>query len=315
MSEDELYSIDLATQINSEISFDYVSKFIRKSNIVYHYTDFNGLIGIIQNNSLFSSNATYLNDYSELEYGNNLISETISKIIKRKELRNYFDLGEEEISLLQKTIKLLRNYSNSNICVCCFSYNPDLLSQWRGYANNGNGVAIGFPIYELRDSITPKVHNAMIEYNRQKQTKELEEIIAIALDYAVVKRSDFGYSKRQVFKHFPKALISILSSLTPRFKNIGFKEEDEFRLIYDPLYHEKYKEENEEIPQKLFRTNGKHLIPYIELKPKVGKFPISEIMIGPSFHKDRIKNGIQELLFNNEYTDVKITYSKIPFVS
>lgn len=26
----------------------------------------------------------------------------------------------------------------------CFSEEKDLLSQWRGYANNGAGVAIGF---------------------------------------------------------------------------------------------------------------------------------------------------------------------------
>ncbi|TDN98884.1 DUF2971 domain-containing protein [Sunxiuqinia elliptica] len=316
MNEEELYRIDLATALNSEISpLDYISKFLRRGNLVYHYTDFNGVIGIIQNQSLFSSNATYLNDYSELEYGNQLISETILKVIKNKDLKGYINLGEKEISLLEKTLTFLKNWSNSNIYVCCFSYNSDLLSQWRGYANNGNGVAIGFSIDELRDSITPKVHNAIVEYNRQKQIKELEEIIAYALDFAIVNHSDYGHTKKEAFKYFPKALVSTLTSLTPRFKNIGFKEEDEYRLIYDPIYHEKYKDKTEHTPTQLFRTNGKHLIPYVELKPKKDKFPIRELVIGPSMHKDRIKNGLRELLENNGYTDVKITYSKIPFVS
>ena len=315
MSEDELFSVYLATTINSEISFDYISKLLKKSDIVYHYTDFNGLIGIVQNNSLFSSNATHLNDYSELEYGNILISETILEIIERKELKSYVNFGEEEINLLQKTLRLLGDWSNSKICVCCFSYNRDLLSQWRGYANNGNGVAIGFSIDELRDSITPRVQNAMVEYSRKNQKKDLEEIIAIALDYALVKYSEFGYTKIQVTKYFPKALVSILNSLTPRFKDTGFKEEDEFRLIYDPIYHEKHKGENEKIPDKLFRSNGKHLISFIELKPLKKIFPIQEIVIGPSLHKDRIRNGIQELLLNSGYTNVKVTYSKIPLVT
>jgi hypothetical protein len=314
MSEDELYRMNLATHINSEISLDYVSKFFKKGNLVYHYTDFNGLIGIIQNNSLYSSNAMYLNDYRELEYGYSLISETILKIIHKKELAMYIGFGKEEINILKKTLSVLKDLSYANIYVCCFSYKSDLLSQWRGYGNNGDGVAIGFEVNKLRDSIPPPVHNTIIEYSRQNQKKELEEVIAIALDYALLKHSEFGYTKIEAKKYLPEALVSILNTFTPRFKDIGFKEEDEFRLIYDPEYQLRYKEKNEEIPQKLFRTNSKHLIPYIELKPLNKNFPIQEIVIGPSLHKDRIKKGVQELLLNNGYKDVKITHSKISLV-
>lgn len=34
--------------------------------------------------------------------------------------------------------------------VCCFSEEKDLLSQWRGYGSDGNGIAIGFNAQLLR---------------------------------------------------------------------------------------------------------------------------------------------------------------------
>ena len=51
------------------------------------------------------------------------------------------------------------NHADFRYYVTCFSYQNDLLSQWRGYADDGRGAAIGFDLDVLKEAglnpITP----------------------------------------------------------------------------------------------------------------------------------------------------------------
>ena len=58
-------------------------------------------------------------------------------------------------TVLEKAIEGLYNRTAyitqiSKDYVCCFSEEKDLLSQWRGYGSDGNGIAIGFNAQLLR---------------------------------------------------------------------------------------------------------------------------------------------------------------------
>jgi hypothetical protein len=73
-----------------------------------------------------------MNDRLETTWIIHLINEEIDK---RKEI-----IKEEDI----KTLGALFDANRLYPYIACFSENGDSLSQWRAYANDGKGVAIGF---------------------------------------------------------------------------------------------------------------------------------------------------------------------------
>ena len=115
--------------------------------------------------------------------------------------------------------------------MCCFSKHGDKLSQWRAYGDDGKGVALIFTEQGLRDSIEkqndfPKYIVDVIYDELEQQsycTKLVEDMIANTI-----------FEKKNT--HSPKVLkISkefLVSSVF--FKNKGFQEEGEARLIYNP---------------------------------------------------------------------------------
>lgn len=97
--------------------------------MIYHYTSLDNFLKIIESKQLYLFNAFNMNDNLEVNWINHLIDEEFKKF--------------QEPELFTKTIELY-NLNNTTPYLCCFSYDGDLLSQWRAYADDGCGIAIGF---------------------------------------------------------------------------------------------------------------------------------------------------------------------------
>ena len=98
--------------------------------VIYHYCDLNAFLAILNYKKLWLSNSYNLNDSFE----NRWLSKNI------EDVRGEFEEYKEEIN------QVIYHYNNNPEVpyVCCFSRQGDILSQWRAYANDGKGVAIGF---------------------------------------------------------------------------------------------------------------------------------------------------------------------------
>lgn len=105
-----------------------------KSDIVYHYCSLQGFLGIIQNASLWMSDISKLNDGLEYIYGRNKVKDRIEQEIAADAMHAWKN-GYEVYNDLPDSIVTY---------VLCFSEKEDCLSQWRGYADDGKGMAIGF---------------------------------------------------------------------------------------------------------------------------------------------------------------------------
>jgi len=57
---------------------------MKKDKIIYHYTSLQGLLGIIESRSIWTTNIIYLNDTSELNYATKLFNEEV-KNFKEKD--------------------------------------------------------------------------------------------------------------------------------------------------------------------------------------------------------------------------------------
>src|ERR1017187_7798238 len=99
--------------------------------LLYHYTDFNGLSGILSSNALRATFSETLNEGSEWVYGKEVLkinSPVISASVR--------DALTPPPSIVQPP--------PTSMFVTCFCEEPNLLSMWRSYTTHGGGFSLGF---------------------------------------------------------------------------------------------------------------------------------------------------------------------------
>lgn len=305
----------LHTILNSERDLFDDSRSLSK---LYHYTTLDGAIGILQSKTIFASNAMFLNDSSELVYGKELIQSAINNVIDSDnfETTHYFGFGEQENEMLRLILSELNGVELKDIYISCFSTKSDMLSQWRGYADGG--IRIGFDAVQLCNTFSD-VSIADINYNRKSQLKFIETILIILLNYLYCEPDDIYLNfplipegRDVLLKNkdiIPQAIASILIACVGSFKNQGFKEESEYRLIYD--VNNIYNKESR-LPVR-YRSNGKFIVPYVNFEFG-DKLPITDIMVGQSPYSDKIKQGLELLLKSEGYKEIKVKLSQIPYI-
>lgn len=117
--------------------------------------------------------------------------------------------------------------SNSRKFISCFSEEPDILSQWRAYADDGAGFSVGFSVDQLEAvKAIPEMNHARsidtvylikVLYSQNKQHELITKCIQRANGASVVGSFDG---------------IDTLSNLAIALKNPCFAEEKEWRLIF-----------------------------------------------------------------------------------
>ena len=118
---------------------------------LYHYTNFTGLLGIVDRHALWASDIRCMNDSAELKHAADLI---------RTEITRRIGSGHAKPDLLNQFLDWVthRITNGHMLFAASFRANGNLLSQWRGYSRLGKGVSLGFdPNYILtcRTSVFP----------------------------------------------------------------------------------------------------------------------------------------------------------------
>jgi len=108
------------------------------------------LLNIISTRKLWATNVKFLNDSHETQYGHKIVKQIITKLLENEK-------SEEIIKVLKLTQHLLTiDDGITNTYIVCFSEKGDLLSQWKGYANQEEGVSIGFDPSILLNDLSQK---------------------------------------------------------------------------------------------------------------------------------------------------------------
>jgi hypothetical protein len=222
--------------------------------VIYHYCSLETFKAIIENKTLRLSDITRSNDSEEIRYIVNIINTIFhgvydndnNKAFKRYISWDYFQekLGYRLMSTFDK------DYSTMSYFVMCFSKERDMLSQWRGYADDGIGVSIGFDTELILNLISAKDIDIRLEsvvYDPLKQQDKIQQDIHEAYDHikhgvldALEWKESINPSKEEdfcksIFSFYCDRYIDDISRLTyiaPFFKSPFFKEEKEVRLCY-----------------------------------------------------------------------------------
>lgn len=270
----------------------------RNQGLRYHYTDAQGLLGIIQNGRLWATDIRFLNDPSEGSF----LSERLIGIMESKA----GGISETEQDIIRGLRKALCNPRSNYSSFCAsLSANGDLLSQWRGYGSFGNGYAVGM---KLGGGFP---HPQIAQYYDVVYGDEgLEELAFDLLDLFV---SSFEEWKDLMFDEWAYTV----SVLAKSFKDPSYSEEQESRLVCTYSWDNNDNFQNE-IPLQ-FRARGSDLIPFIPMslgllkEGEAPRLPIKRIVVGPGVDFDRNCISIHELLKAHSYDDVVVEQSVIPF--
>ncbi|MBU0621528.1 MAG: DUF2971 domain-containing protein [Gammaproteobacteria bacterium] len=126
--------------------------------LIYHYTNDAGLRGILETGQLWLTDIFNLNDPSELSHG---FSHAVNILNCKSEQ------GPPESRVFAKNFSAFHQNGmrgSAHYFVCSFSTDGNDLGQWRAYADNGRGYAIGFDAKALEDAFT-KENGAPIPNN------------------------------------------------------------------------------------------------------------------------------------------------------
>lgn len=266
------------------------------SNIIYHYCNVEAFRAIIQNKTIWLSSVYNLNDYKEIHW----IKEKVLK--KIKEYTN-----KDNYEKFNYFIKFFEN-QQPTVYIASFSKGEDLLSQWRAYADDGYGVAIGFNAKYFKENDLIKTSEVL--YDENKQEIEIEKILKPLL--LLDEKSDF---ESKEFQLYCEDIINEINNLSAKSKNELFMEEQEVRLIHNPIIIEDVRTKKfifkNNISTMMFRAVCGNLIPYFELKFDYfneDNPPILEIIKGPK--NKFINQEVNIFLANNGFFNVNIKSSK-----
>lgn len=181
------------------------------SPILYHYCSTNAFLSVIQSKRIWMSDVNTMNDFGEIHWAYERFIEAANFVLDRID-REYLDALDKVIARGQ--LKLLP-------LIFSLSSDGDVLSQWRAYAQDGAGMAIGFDTALLKTLSTTM---ARVEYSHQKQIEHFKAMIVagnqIYREEKKAKRDQF------IFEHGAHMFMNMCC-----FKNPGFSEEKEVRLI------------------------------------------------------------------------------------
>lgn len=265
---------------------------VTSSEPLFHYTDLNGCLSILETGKLRLTDVRYCNDPDEISGGLRILTKVHNEIIsdfKDKDpvfaaimtvLFHHLCVSttfkEHEQELLEQAKKDLTDlglsnsvFSNSqqSIFVACFSERSDDLRQWMPYADDGKGIALGFrgfDGYHYFESTSTDTYLVKASY---AQDEKKENYVRQFYDYVfdIFKRIDL--SLRADFVEWLRLAIfhDIIAC-----KSKDYADEAEWRLFSIKPTHS--------TAQKFYIS--KNIIkPYTEIS--INKLSLLKIRLGP----------------------------------
>ena len=274
-------------------------------DFLYHYTSIEAFKSIIKNEEIYATVANYItNDPSEMTHAKKIALEIL------RERESDFN-GKEKLYNNCKDAIENSDRSKKFHCICSFSEQEDLLSQWRAYCPKG-GVSIGFSGERIENNIgDPCIQDGIcVEnyYNDYIREAYIYKCIYDPKEQKQKMNQLFGFLLEQKDVLLAGLFWKMIQSFSYSFKHKSFEEEEEWRLCYWP------EKDNHNLKD---RVKDSTLIPYWPFLTvdHNNKSIISKIMIGPARDKKKLKKHISSYLkdLGKQFSHIEIDVTKTPW--
>jgi hypothetical protein len=238
------------------------------SDIIWHYTSMEAMLQIVRNRSLFFSSAAYLNDSREIAW--------VEHILKNR-LSVDDGLDTNKMKHLSGCALSTEVAIRASPFIASFSMQPDQLSQWRAYADDGKGIAIGFRKDWLLENLDELYTNKGLTILRQR----VEYLAVDALPTVIYEAFQRICAENREYYRYECDDWPINMDANYFLKNAAFQEEEEYRICY---LSGVCAMNASNIPPEQFRTSHDgRIVPYVELSlaKQTSKLPIVGLVLGP----------------------------------
>lgn len=188
-------------------------------NILYHYTDFQAVDGILRQAQLRVNNVLRMNDSAEMRH---FMDRLCAAVARRLE-----DDGDKAGAgrvrwLFQEELK--KEYS---AFAACFSFHRDDAAQWERYGNRGRGVCIAFRRDYLEKMAVGALSLQMVFYRNDMAGHPMVDVF-----YRLIKEGA-DLAGEELRRAMCDAWACSVS-----FKHPSFRSEYEMRLVVSPFEKE-----------------------------------------------------------------------------
>lgn len=178
----------------------------------YHYTSAGAAMNILKSGRFWFTERRHLNDPSEIVHS---LGKVRGVLNGHNELASAFDKAVNE------------EMDRSAFYIASFSSEPNDLSQWRCYADDGCGVALGFSFKEFGTCRDQRVnftrHRHIVSYGDDNFLKKITEITESA-----IKLIGQNYSPNDVAIELSR--VAVFAGLMN--KHVAYEHEKEIRFLF-----------------------------------------------------------------------------------
>jgi hypothetical protein len=291
-------SVSLAEDRHAESGeMNPVEKMATEPEVLYHYCSVAALLSILQNRSIHLSSLKLSNDSMEGRHP----MQTMMRMASTAKLSS--DARERLESLLRL---LDRRFDSLGFCL---SEKGDLLSQWRGYADDAKGASIGFSrkvletckkgrLLRVDYDVTSHERRLSGPFEKLKHLAEAHEFEASTLS----GQTTWEAKSRKTADGLIESIVDLVPILF-QLKESTFEEEQEWRLLTAW---------NGDRPDMGFRASSNRIEPFLNVPfDEFDGQVIVELKIGPqNFTPYRV---VQALTKSAGLADLKISRSLVTY--
>ncbi len=278
--------------------------------LVWHYTNDAGLLGILQSATLFATQVAFLNDNRETRYATELFHTMLRETIAERED------DPTAVSFFEKVLKFTEEDPTSPLqgiskfFITSFSGHEDDVAQWDRYSRH-HGYAIGFKARGLNREPNSTLYKVV--YEPDKQRTAAKQLVDATYDfYREGLTGERQTNPDQWAEDFFLAWDEWIYKLAPLAKDLRWSTENEFRLVHELKIAE--------LPQVRFAQKGTTLARYLALgtpswmKSRQPLLPIGKILVGPGNDRHFTAISVRLLLDQMGYIGVPVECTKTDLV-
>lgn len=249
---------------------------------LFHYTDSETLLKIIENRSIWMTHALYTNDSSEFIHG----------MEKFKNALNILEDKGVEKSWLNRIREFFDQEMRSPLAepyVFSMTEQCDQLSQWRGYGDNCKGLSIGFDTDIFKADAGIHFKCVSVIYDPSIQNQIVNSVIQgfINLMRSLGNKIDDG---KKWGPPLARGYFQVAYAQSIRFKDASWSEEREWRNI---------KLTSPQDPNIFLRKGSSSLKKTYNLNLADVEKLIAEVNIGPLSDKEKQSKALECLKLNS----------------
>jgi DUF2971 family protein len=283
------------------------------NDVIYHYCSATTLQAIVTTRTIRFSDLNMLNDASEALWAYTVFEEAATRLLNRKGVPSSMpSIDLAFINAIDEIISPVQLIAHP--FVACFSLEGDMLGQWRAYADDGRGFALGFNARILQKQLPARFLRVI--YDRERQVTEMMQAIV-----ATYLRQRDGVERAEFFED-----CIWLATFMIAFKHPAFQDEREIRAVrvmnVEPngnllkfsnpggTINENVKVEGSSVS---FQVRDNHLVAYADstfLYPGTDS-PLVELVLGPKNHS--APGNLSLFLGGLGYRNISLRQSDAPY--